>query len=148
LTARHLATREHPGEVTLVLGFLGFFVVVSALNAAYCLLVPPPAPSFAAEQAWVAVGNGVAALWLGACFLGLRRGAAWGWWLSVLSFGLFTTLCLLAVVLAVLEGRNDRVFANSLAGLVVGAVATLLTGAPFFLLVKARRRYLEWRALS
>lgn len=79
--------------------------------------------------------------WLGACFVGLLKGTRWGWWSTCITLGLFTVLCLLATVLSLIEGRDEMTFSNSLFGMIFMAVFSLITGAPFLLLVKGRRRY-------
>jgi hypothetical protein len=134
-TQQHLTSRERPGEITVVLWFLGFGLF-QYLAGSIMIVV------------WVLKGLTPLALfyllfpaWLGACFFGLWKGTRWGWWSTCITLGLFTVVCLLSVVLSMIEGRDDMTFSNSLFGMVFMAVFSLITGAPFLLLVKARRRY-------
>jgi hypothetical protein len=141
-TQQHLATRERPGEIVVVLWFLGFFLFQYAAGGLMVMF-------------WVFKGLTPLALlfllfpiWLGACFLGLLKGTRWGWWLSCVTLGIFTVLLLFTAVLSMIEGRDEMTFSNSLVGMIFTSVFSLITGAPFLLLVKARQRYMSLSATS
>jgi hypothetical protein len=135
-TAQHLATRERPGEITIVLWFHAFL----ALNALAAVLLVTLSPLIPGEAPMVLAVN-VPHLGLHlAGFVGLRKRTGWGFWISWVTWGLTSLGLVLGCVLSLAQ-PEERSFSGSLTGAITFGVFGLMFAAPFLLLTKARRRY-------
>ncbi len=136
-TAQHLATRERPGEVTLVLWFTGFLALNSVASCGLALFLLSEIPGETAIVWSIHVPLLAAFV---AAFIGLRRRTGWGFWLSCAIWGSATLGLALGCLLSLLN-PEEKSFFGSLTGAVTFGVFSLFSLAPFLLLAKARRRY-------
>jgi hypothetical protein len=130
-TREHLAKRERPSEVVLVVGLFAPFTLLALLIGGFVVMQVLEG-TLPRESLWIPLH----ALGMLVCACGLWRGTRWGWTLGVITLGTFAAGAGVGAAAAALQGGGcSAVFFGVIAG---------LSGAPLFLLAKARRRYESW----
>lgn len=143
-TKEHLASRELPGEIKVVLGISAAIGVLGLVNVVLCFIIPSRDKT---QTGLVAAANLAGALLMGTVFLGLLRRTRWGWWLATILFGLLLGLYAVGAVASMVESISRRdapapFFGSGCGSVAITAFAVVL-GAPFWLLLRCRRRYFQ-----